>query len=183
MLGRMYFRLRSVFNKLRLYFIYRFEGIEGVSRFIFTCENPAKVLAKFGAKIGQNTSVGNFLVLHNAAGDYSNLTIGSNVHVGKNCLFDLADRIEIGDNAVVAMKTSLITHLNVGESPLKTAYPARTGPVRIESGAVVMTGVTVRHGVTIGRKSLVGAGAVVISDIPPDSLAVGVPARVVPRKP
>ncbi|HSP78844.1 MAG TPA: serine acetyltransferase, partial [Myxococcaceae bacterium] len=36
--------------------------------------------------------------------------------------------------------------------------------------------------VTIGARSRIGANAVVVRDVPPDSVAVGVPARILPRK-
>ena len=41
--------------------------------------------------------------------------------------------------------------------------------------------VTILPGVTIGDRSVIGAGAVVTKDVPPDCLAVGNPARVVKR--
>jgi acetyltransferase-like isoleucine patch superfamily enzyme len=43
--------------------------------------------------------------------------------------------------------------------------------------------VSVMDGVVIGRGSIIGAGAVVTSDIPPYSIAVGVPARVIRERP
>ena len=43
----------------------------------------------------------------------------------------------------------------------------------------VASGVTVCAGVTIGRNSVIGAGSVVTRDIPPNSLAYGVPCRVI----
>ena len=42
-------------------------------------------------------------------------------------------------------------------------------------------GVTVLPGVTVGENTVVGAGAVVIHDLPPDVVAVGNPARIVKR--
>jgi len=52
-------------------------------------------------------------------------------------------------------------------------------PVTIEEDCWLGTGAIVLPGVSIGRGSIIGAGAVVTKDIPPLSLAVGVPARVV----
>ncbi|OGH68552.1 MAG: hypothetical protein A3J66_03085 [Candidatus Magasanikbacteria bacterium RIFCSPHIGHO2_02_FULL_47_14] len=51
-------------------------------------------------------------------------------------------------------------------------------PVRIDDGVWLGSGVIVNPGVSIGKNTVVGAGAVVTKDLPPDSLAVGVPARV-----
>jgi maltose O-acetyltransferase len=52
-------------------------------------------------------------------------------------------------------------------------------PVTIEEDCWLGTGAIVLPGVRIGRGSIIGAGAVVTKDIPPLSLAVGVPARVI----
>ena len=52
-------------------------------------------------------------------------------------------------------------------------------PVLIKRGAWLGQNVVVCPGVTIGEGALVGAGAVVIDDIPDESVAIGVPAKVV----
>jgi acetyltransferase-like isoleucine patch superfamily enzyme len=52
-------------------------------------------------------------------------------------------------------------------------------PVRIEAWADVGTGAMVMPGVTVGRGSIVGAGAVVTKDVPPFAVVAGVPARFV----
>ena len=48
---------------------------------------------------------------------------------------------------------------------------------RIEDHVAIGGGATICPGVTIGRNSFIGAGAVVNKDVPPDTLAYGVPAR------
>lgn len=52
------------------------------------------------------------------------------------------------------------------------------GRVVIEEGVFISTGVTLAPRVRVGARSVIGAGAVVVSDLPPDVLAYGVPARV-----
>jgi len=52
----------------------------------------------------------------------------------------------------------------------------------IEDGAVIGAGAQVLGPITIGARSVVGANAVVVHDVPPDSIAVGVPAVVKPRR-
>ena len=59
----------------------------------------------------------------------------------------------------------------------------RTAPVRICEDVWIGAGATILRGVTIGARSIVGAGAVVTRSIPPDSVAVGVPARVIQSLP
>ncbi len=52
-------------------------------------------------------------------------------------------------------------------------------PVRIEAWADVGTGAVILPGVTVGRGSIVGAGAVVTTDVPPFTVVAGIPARVI----
>jgi serine O-acetyltransferase len=52
---------------------------------------------------------------------------------------------------------------------------------RIEDGVSLMAGSVVLGGVTVGRNAVLGANAVALQDIPPDSIAVGVPAKILPR--
>ena len=63
---------------------------------------------------------------------------------------------------------------SVRRSGLESASPIRIGrDVWIGGGAVVLPGVT------IGDRSVVGAGSVVVSDVPPGTVVVGNPARIV----
>jgi maltose O-acetyltransferase len=52
-------------------------------------------------------------------------------------------------------------------------------PITIKSGCWLASNVTVCGGVTIGENCVIGAGSVVTRDIPPNSLAAGVPCRVI----
>jgi acetyltransferase-like isoleucine patch superfamily enzyme len=54
--------------------------------------------------------------------------------------------------------------------------------ITVEEDCWLGSGVRVLDGVTIGRGSIIGAGAVVTKDIPPYSIAVGVPAKVVSQR-
>ncbi len=56
------------------------------------------------------------------------------------------------------------------------------GDIVIEDDVWIGSGARVMDGVTIGRGAIIGAGAVVTKDVPPYSIALGVPARVVGRR-
>jgi maltose O-acetyltransferase len=85
------------------------------------------------------------------------------VTIGKNCL--------IG-NYVVVMDSDY-HDLN------DRTRPGEAAPIVIEDDVWLGTRATILKGVRIGRGAVVGAGAVVTEDIPPRTLAFGVPARVV----
>jgi len=56
-------------------------------------------------------------------------------------------------------------------------------PVTIEDGVLVGPNSSIAPGVTIGKNTTIGAGSSVVSDIPPNSIAVGCPARVLAKTP
>ena len=53
------------------------------------------------------------------------------------------------------------------------------GPIRIEDGAWIGVGAIILANVTVGTKSIVGAGSVVTRDVPPHSIVAGNPAKVI----
>lgn len=57
-----------------------------------------------------------------------------------------------------------------------------SGDVRLKQGAHLGTGVKVIQGLTVGEYTKVGAGAVVTRDLPPSSVAVGIPAKVIRKR-
>lgn len=118
------------------------------------------------------------------------LTIGNDVYVGKNVTIEVDG--EIGDGVLFAnlggvvgrtdhdqrdLGTSIRRSKWVGEFPGTLSMRTIIGSdVWIGYGAVVLSGIT------IGDSSIIAAGAVVTSDIPSNSVAVGNPARVVGKR-
>jgi len=141
----------------------------------------ASLLRHFGASIGPGTRFYYPLIMINAAKDFSNLRIGGNVYIGHNARFDLKDRVEIGDNVTVSMDVSFITHMDVGDIPLKELYPPASGGIKVHDNVFIGAGATLLSGVSVGRGSMIAAGAVVTTDVPSGVLAGGVPATVLKR--
>jgi acetyltransferase-like isoleucine patch superfamily enzyme len=95
----------------------------------------------------------------------------NHIKIGNNCLF--ASRIYItdhqhGDTSIEMLKVS------PNKRPLISA-----GPVVIEDNVWIGEGVAILSNVTIGENSIVGTNAVVTKSIPKNSVAVGIPARVI----
>ena len=135
------------------------------------------ILLLMDARLAPDCYVENHLFIHNSRQNYANLSIGSKAYVGKDCFFDLSDRIIIDPGAVVAMRVTILTHFDAGASQLAQRMPRMTKPVHIHAGAYVGAGAVLLPGVNIGEGSVVGAGAVVTKDMPSGSSFVGVPAR------
>lgn len=114
--------------------------------------------------IGENTYANfNFTVL-----DTCPVTIGDNVFFGPNC------------SLVTPMHPLRYQERNMKKKPDGTLYDDEYGkPITIESNCWIASNVVVTGGVTIGEGSVIGAGSVVTKDIPPHSLAVGNPCRVI----
>ena len=113
-----------------------------------------------------------------------NVEVNDFVHIGAT------NYVEIGNNVLMASKVYISDHNHGTYSGQDQSDPEVPPSKRlIESGSSVIIGdnvwlgefVAVLPGVTIGRGSIIGANAVVTRDIPPYSIAVGAPARVVKR--
>ena len=106
--------------------------------------------------------------------------IGDHVWIGPQSYFDarhlvIEDYVGWGPGAKVLGST----HTGVPIDVPIVQTDLHIKPVTIEAWADVGTGAIVLPGVTVGRGSLVGAGAVVTHDVPPFAVVAGVPARVI----
>ncbi len=91
--------------------------------------------------------------------------------------------VEIGNNVRITRGVNITTH-DGGVWVLRHLYPELSdidcfSRVKISDNCHIGLNATIMPGVTIGKNCIVGAGAVVTHDIPDNSVAVGVPARVI----
>jgi acetyltransferase-like isoleucine patch superfamily enzyme len=136
------------------------------------------ILKKNGAQIGLNCDIESHLFFHNC-NDYSNFIIGNDCHVGKNCFFDLSEKIIIEDNVTISMCSTLITHIDVGKSNFKKYYPIKKEKVLIKCNSYIGVNSTILMGVTLNEGSFIAAGSVVTRDVPTYTMVGGVPAKIV----
>ena len=104
------------------------------------------------------------------------LMIGDRVFINSGAIIDAAERIEIGDDVAVAYDAYIADTSSHGIE----GQPAKVAPVKIGSGSWIGLRATVLPGVTIGRRCVVAAHAVVAHDVPDDTLIAGTPA--IPRR-
>jgi acetyltransferase-like isoleucine patch superfamily enzyme len=168
---------RADLGLLALRLRHRYGGIEAINSRLLVMPRVEGVLAQFGASVALPNVVHGPLIVHNAERDYSNLTIGRNVHVGRLVILDLAAPIVVEDDCTVSMGTTILTHSDVGDRPLAARYPRTVAPARIGAGSYLGANVTVLAGCSIGREAVVGAGAVVTEPVPDGAVVAGVPAR------
>lgn len=108
----------------------------------------------------------------------SRITIGNNVGIS-NSLFYSINNIEVQDNVLIGGGCQILDNdfhsLNYEERINNSSY-IKSKPVLIKEGAFIGASSIILKGVTIGRKSIVGAGSVVTRDIPDNEIWAGNPA-------
>ncbi|QNE19639.1 sugar O-acetyltransferase [Kribbella qitaiheensis] len=107
-----------------------------------------------------------------------NIRVGRNVFINQRCQLNDTGGIEIGDDVMIGPGVSLITSGHPVE-PASRRDGITAAPIRIERNVWIGASAMILQGVTIGEHSVIGAGAIVTHDIPPSTLAVGVPAKVI----
>jgi acetyltransferase-like isoleucine patch superfamily enzyme len=111
--------------------------------------------------------------------------VGERVFVGDGLIvvdeLDERANVTIGDRASLAPRVTLITSSYPNHSRILPLAPVDSGPVEIGADAWVGACVVILPNVTIGEGAVVGAGAVVVGDVPPFTIVAGVPARPIRR--
>ena len=111
--------------------------------------------------------------------------IGKDVYIPSNLrISDLKQRrgnIIIGDRVSIGPSVLLITDSSPNNSKLIKLFPLFSGVITIKDDVWLGANVVILPNVTIGNCTVIGTGSVVINDIPPYSIAVGSPAKVIKR--
>jgi maltose O-acetyltransferase len=138
-------------------------------------ETRRDVLARWLGAIGPETVIRPPLYC-----DYGSfLRIGARTFVNFGLVaLDVAP-ITIGDDVQIGPNVQLLTPTHPLDPDLRRAKWEAAEPITIEDNVWLGGGVIVLPGVTIGENSVIGAGAVVTKDVPPNVVAGGNPARVI----
>jgi acetyltransferase-like isoleucine patch superfamily enzyme len=140
-------------------------------------ENGVMVFHPDTIEIGNNVYIGHQTILKGYfKGEF---IIGDGTWIGQQCFFHSAGNIYIGKNVGIGPGVKIITSVHDEEGIDMPILHSRLEfkEVIIEDDADIGTGSIILPGVTIGKGALVGAGAVVTSDVAPYDVVAGVPAR------
>lgn len=148
-------------------------------------ERVPYILGHADIKIGNNVTIsGQLNIISGRFNDTPELIIGDDVFIGHNTLISVNKRVEIRDHASIAGGCRIADSDGHSSEWEKRAEDAdltdeEIRPVIIGEHVWIGANAQVLKGITIGDRAIVGAGSVVISDVPPDTLAMGSPARKV----
>jgi acetyltransferase-like isoleucine patch superfamily enzyme len=138
----------------------------------------ARIALKSRGKVrfGKDVSIGGAAVMlpPNSA------TFGRHVRVGREFL--LQTDLRVGDEVLISSRVGIVGNDHSFDRSAGSVFFAGRLPATetvIEGDNLIGFGVLIVGGVTIGHGCIVGAGSVVTSDLPPDSVCAGVPARVI----
>ena len=112
--------------------------------------------------------------------DYGfNIEVGENFFANTNLVILDEAKVTFGDNVFIAPNCAFYTACHPVEAGPRNGGQQYSLPITVGNDVWIGGNVVVLAGVTIGDRCVVGAGSVVTRDLPPDSLAVGNPCRVV----
>jgi acetyltransferase-like isoleucine patch superfamily enzyme len=131
----------------------------------------------YGCSIDDNTKIGTFVEIQ------KNATIGKNCKISTHTF--ICEGVHIADNVFVGHNVTFINdkipRATTADGEMQTEEDWKVVETFIEKGASIGSSATIMCGVTVGENSIVGAGAVVTKDVPPNSVAAGVPAKVIKK--
>lgn len=171
-------KLYAYYNLFRFTIKKRLIGFDVANQFLQSVDKNSVqlILKKNGATIGEGCDIETGLTFHNCK-SYSNLIVGDNCHIGKNCFFDLRDKVEIGNNGVISMQCTFLTHIDMNKSALHKNYPASYAPIKISDNSYLGAKTTILKGVQIGKNVVVATGTVITKSTESNCVMAGVPAK------
>jgi acetyltransferase-like isoleucine patch superfamily enzyme len=131
----------------------------------------------YGCSIDDGTKIGTFV------------EIQKNAFIGKNCKISshsfICEGVHIEDNVFVGHNVTFINDKHPRATNIDGSMQSEADWKVVETfvrkGASIGSSSTIMCGVTIGENAIVGAGAVVTTDVPPNSIVAGVPAKVIKK--
>ncbi|HME43109.1 MAG TPA: acyltransferase [Syntrophorhabdales bacterium] len=134
----------------------------------------SKFINLYGCTIAENTKIGAFVEVQ------KNATIGRNCKISSHTF--ICEGVTIEDDVFVGHSVVFINDSYpraTANGSLQTEADWSVEPTHVKRGASIGSNCTVLSNVTIGERSIIGAGSVVTKDVPADTIVAGNPARII----
>jgi acetyltransferase-like isoleucine patch superfamily enzyme len=128
----------------------------------------------YGCEIGDDVKIGTFVEIQKGARIGSRCKISSHTFICEGVI--LEDEVFVGHN--VTFINDLYPRSTNEGGQLQTEADWRCVSTHVKRGASIGSGATLLCGITVGSKSVIGAGSVVTRDVPAGAIVAGNPARV-----
>ncbi|MCX6841810.1 MAG: acyltransferase [candidate division WOR-3 bacterium] len=128
----------------------------------------------YGCTIGDDTKIGAFVEIQ------KNAVIGARCKISSHAF--ICEGVTVEDEVFVGHGVVFINDKQpraCADGQLQTESDWEVVPTEVKKGASIGSGAVIMCGVTIGEKSVIGAGAVVTKDVRPGAVVAGVPARLI----
>lgn len=141
------------------------------------------IVGKGDISIGDNIYLSGkiHIAFNNKINSLPKISIGDNTFIGHNAHFAIAEKIDIGKDCLLASNVLIMDNdghpLDYKERKANMPpHKEDVKPVKIGNNVWIGTNTTIMKGVSIGDKAIIGAGSVVIKDVPENCIAAGNPA-------
>ena len=128
----------------------------------------------YGCVIGDDTKVGTFVEIQKGARIGKRCKISSHSFICEGVVVE--DEVFIGHG--VTFTNDRYPRATTRDGLMKTDADWKCQSTIVKRGASIGSGVTLLAGITIGERSIIGAGSVVTRDVPPGAVVAGNPARI-----
>jgi acetyltransferase-like isoleucine patch superfamily enzyme len=128
----------------------------------------------YGCRIGDNSKIGTFVEIQKGAAVGRNCKIQSHSFICEGVTIE--DGVFIGHN--VTFTNDKYPRATDPTGRLQTEADWKCVPTVVKGGASIGSGTTLLCGLTVGENAIVGAGSVVVADVPAGTIAAGNPAKV-----
>ena len=157
---------------------------------ILNVDEPRKSLVN--VKVGKNVRIFNFVNAYGCSIDDDSrvgafVEIQGGASIGKNCKISshtfICEGVHIEDNVFVGHNVTFINDLfpraTNADGTIQNAANWKLVETKVKKGASIGSSATILCGVIIGENAIIGAGSVVLKDVPANTIVAGNPARII----